>query len=151
MDYSGETARHTLIGALLDLYLSLDRIYAAASRDVDLTPQQAELLCRVEHDRPALGELAGALGCDKTNVTGLVDRATKRGLVERAADERDRRVTRIEITNDGRRLLADFHERLGDRLAGLELDDGIKPEAINAIVHQLARAGDNPNPEPPTD
>jgi len=137
MDDPGETARQTLISALLELYLSLDRIYAAASRDVDLTPQQAELLCRVEHDRPALGELAGALGCDKTNVTGLVDRAAGRGLVERVADDHDRRVTRIEATNEGRRLLGEFHGRLAVRLAGLDLDEAITPEAINTIVRQL--------------
>lgn len=137
MDDPGETARQTLISALLELYLSLDRIYAAASRDVDLTPQQAELLCRVEHDRPALGELAGALGCDKTNVTGLVDRAAGRGLVERVADDHDRRVTRIEATDEGRRLLGEFHDRLAVRLAGLDLDEAITPEAINTIVRQL--------------
>ncbi len=137
MDDPGETARQTLISALLELYLSLDRIYAAASRDVDLTPQQAELLCRVEHDRPALGELAGALGCDKTNVTGLVDRAAGRGLVERVADDHDRRVTRIEVTDEGRHLLGEFHDRLAVRLAALDLDEAITPEAINTIVRQL--------------
>lgn len=132
-----ETAERTLEDALLALYFSLDRVYARASRDVDLTPQQAGLLCMAEWQRPALGQLAHALGCDKTNVTGLVDRAAKKGLVRRAVDPKDRRVTRVDVTEEGRDLVARFHEALGTRLSNLTAGPGVSPAGIDAIVDQL--------------
>ncbi|MCX7019480.1 MAG: MarR family transcriptional regulator [Candidatus Sumerlaeota bacterium] len=40
-----------------------------------------------------------------SNVTGLIDRMEKAGWVERAADTADRRVKRLRLTADGRRLI----------------------------------------------
>ena len=138
METEPTTSPPSLANALVGLYVSLDRVYAQASRDVDLTPQQAQLLCVVEYEHPALGQLADALGCDKTNVTGLVDRAAKRGLVERAEDKADRRVKRVDLTNEGRSLVARFHERLNVRLSGIELTEGLSTAGISAIADQLA-------------
>lgn len=146
MDSARDRDERTLTDALVALYISLDRTYAGASRDVELTPQQAQLLCIAEHERPALGQLAEAMGCDKTNVTGLVDRAAKRGLIERTADTHDRRVTRVLLTEEGRRLVARFHERLEVRLADIEPGKGVTPERIDAIADQLAISLDSPQP-----
>jgi DNA-binding MarR family transcriptional regulator len=49
-------------------------------------------------------ELADALLVDRSNVTGLVDRMTATGWVCRVDDVTDRRVYRIQLTEDGRRL-----------------------------------------------
>lgn len=132
------TSPLTLANALVGLYVGLDRVYAAASRDVEITPQQAQLLCVVEYERPALGQLADALGCDKTNVTGLVDRATKRGLVVRSEDDNDRRVKRVDLTDEGRSLVARFHEALKARLSDIEPTEGLSAAGISAIAEQLA-------------
>ena len=49
-------------------------------------------------------ELAVELVCDASNVTGLVDRLEKRGLLERRATEDDRRVKCVHLTPAGRRV-----------------------------------------------
>ena len=149
MSLPSDADRRTLTDSLVDLYINLDRTYAAASRDVRLTPQQAQLLCVAEHEHPTLGRLAEALGCDKTNITGLVDRAVKRGLVERCDDAQDRRVTRVEMTVEGRRLIARFHQSLQRRLSGIRLGQGLIAADIDAISDQLGTAGDPPSGSPP--
>jgi DNA-binding MarR family transcriptional regulator len=50
----------------------------------------------------ALSDLAGCLGCVRSNVTQLVDRLEGDGLVRRAADPADRRSIRAEVTELGR-------------------------------------------------
>src|SRR5262249_16172524 len=59
----------------------------------ELSPSQCHVLHLIEPERPLpMGRLAETLGCDASNVTGLVDRLEARGLVERRASAKDRRV-----------------------------------------------------------
>ncbi len=56
--------------------------------------------------------LARVLHCHDSNVTGLIDRLERRGLLERRGDPKDRRVKLIALTKDGEK----FRDRLLDRL-----------------------------------
>jgi DNA-binding MarR family transcriptional regulator len=66
--------------------------------------------------------VAGATCCEvgtrmitrDPDVTRLVDRLEKRGLVARARDARDRRVVLLRITSEGLRLLAGLDDRIID-------------------------------------
>lgn len=53
---------------------------------------------------PSLGELAEELGITGATMSGLIDRLSRRGLVERIADMTDRRVVRVRLTDEGNRL-----------------------------------------------
>jgi DNA-binding MarR family transcriptional regulator len=59
-----------------------------------------------------MSELADALHCDNSNVTGIVDRLEDRGLVERRSATHDRRVKMLAVTPRG----AEVRERLAERL-----------------------------------
>src|SRR5215472_15441916 len=60
---------------------------------LDLSPVQCHVLHLIEPERPLpMGQLAETLGCDASNVTGLVDRLETRGLVQRQPSAGDRRV-----------------------------------------------------------
>jgi DNA-binding MarR family transcriptional regulator len=50
-----------------------------------------------------LGTLAERCACVRSNITQLVDRLEAERLVARAPDPRDRRSTRAELTEEGRR------------------------------------------------
>lgn len=50
-----------------------------------------------------LGHLAARLTCVKSNITQLVDRLEREGLVQRVPDSDDRRCLRAAITEEGRR------------------------------------------------
>jgi DNA-binding MarR family transcriptional regulator len=49
-----------------------------------------------------MNELARFLDLDKSSVTGLVDRAERRGLVERTGSTTDRRAVLVSLTDLGR-------------------------------------------------
>jgi DNA-binding MarR family transcriptional regulator len=108
----------TVPHALGRLRVALDHAYLRASREHGLTRQQAELLCASLQPLP-VGALAGALRCDQSNVTRLVDRASKRGLVRRRTDTADGRVTLIELSPRGRRLAERFIATLEAQLSDL--------------------------------
>jgi DNA-binding MarR family transcriptional regulator len=107
-----------LTEALVGLSGVLEGIKAAASRRLGLTPQQAQLLCVIEPRALTHGDLAHLLLCDKTNVTGLVNRLERRQLVRRQADPEDRRVTRVVLTDQGATLMTRFREAVSEAVAG---------------------------------
>jgi DNA-binding MarR family transcriptional regulator len=136
----------TVPRALGRLRVALEDAYLRVSRQLGLTAQQAELLCAAL--RPAaVGELATVLRCDQSNVTRLVDRASKRGLIHRRADQRDGRVTVIELSPKGRRLAEKFIESLEGQLAGLlaEWPERQQQTAVDAM-NEISEALDSARP-----
>jgi DNA-binding MarR family transcriptional regulator len=108
----------TVPQALGYLRVALEDSYARASRELGLTPPQAELLCAALQPS-AVGRLAQALRCDRTNVTHLVDRAVERGWVERRVDASDRRSSVVALTRVGERLANRFVATLEGQLTPL--------------------------------
>ena len=108
-----------LATALIELSCHVEGIRATASRALGLTPQQAQLLTSVAPGALTHGELAIRLHCDKTNVTGLVDRLERRALVRRRPDPADRRVAQVSLTDDGAELVARFREAVTAAVTGM--------------------------------
>jgi DNA-binding MarR family transcriptional regulator len=80
-----------------------------------LSPPQVRALGVLEPGRPVpMSELAEALHCDNSNVTGIVDRLEDRGLVERRSAPHDRRVKMLVVTERGAELQARLAERLDE-------------------------------------
>lgn len=102
-----------LAEGLFALGLAVDRVRVGISRELDLTPQQMQMMCALAHGPASAGHLADLLGCDKTNITGLVDRLEPRGLVHRERSVTDRRVVRVSLTGEGRESVAQFRTRAG--------------------------------------
>jgi DNA-binding MarR family transcriptional regulator len=63
--------------------------------------------------RPA-GAIAEATRLTPAAVTALIDRLERRTLVRRARDADDRRKVMVEMTDEARKLAADYHEPLAD-------------------------------------
>ncbi|WP_263596279.1 MarR family winged helix-turn-helix transcriptional regulator [Pandoraea terrae] len=78
------------------------------------------------HDGMVQTELANRLELGKAALGGLVDRLESAGIVERRADEIDRRAKRVYLSAKGARLIAEMRERsnqMSDRiLSGLTRD-----------------------------
>lgn len=86
----------------------------AMGREFDLAPQQMIALRILGGGGRPMGELAGFLGCDSSNVTGITDRLEERGLVRREAAESDRRVKLLVLTAKGEKLRTKITERLAE-------------------------------------
>jgi DNA-binding MarR family transcriptional regulator len=105
-----------------DAYIELQRTADALARGVadvlkpaGLTPAQFNVL-RILRGAGAAGatcyEVGDRMITRDPDVTRLVDRLEKRGLVVRARDTRDRRVVLLRITADGLRMLAGLDDRI---------------------------------------
>ncbi len=90
--------------ALLGLAQAVDAVYGDVARGLGLTPPQARLLCRCLSN-PSVGELAGQLHCDPSNVTRHAERLATRELLVRRNDEHDGRIARLSLTRTGQDLV----------------------------------------------
>ena len=109
--YATDTAGE--VWALMARMLFLEgkpRMLAFAA-ELDLSPPQAIVLRLLAEPR-TMSELATAMACDNSNVTGIVDRLEERGLVERRPAEYDRRVKLIAATPAGESLRDELNRRI---------------------------------------
>jgi DNA-binding MarR family transcriptional regulator len=86
-----------------------------------LKPPQFFALQALDEPVP-MSSVANMLRCDRSAVTWITDRLEERGYVERRADERDRRVKLLALTEEGKRVREEIRRRLAvppDALAQL--------------------------------
>ncbi len=75
----------------------------------DLTESQFGTLEALYHLGPmSQTEICSKLLKSSGNTTLVVDNLEKRGLVQRRRDEQDRRVVMVQLTEEGRQLIADL-------------------------------------------
>jgi DNA-binding MarR family transcriptional regulator len=121
--------------------------------ETSASPTQLAVLATVERDGPlTLGTLAAVERVQPPTITAAVGRLEQRGLVRRLTDPDDRRVARVEITAEGRRLLEQSRSRktayLEQRLATLTADERTTLERAAEILERLLEdeAGDAATP-----
>ncbi|OGO52134.1 MAG: hypothetical protein A2148_12555 [Chloroflexi bacterium RBG_16_68_14] len=71
-------------------------------------PQLRLMFLLLQQDGRAVGELAELMNVRPATVTGLTDRLVRHKLIVRLADEDDRRVVRIVLTHEGRRVVGEI-------------------------------------------
>jgi len=111
-----------LIDSLVQSSFLVQGILRRVAGRHDLSVVQMRLLGILRDREPGILALARHLELDKSSVTGLVDRAERRDLVERVADPDDGRAVRVRLTKAGRALAARGAEEVGDELAALTAD-----------------------------
>ncbi len=99
--------------ALLELLRTADSLWDASRRFFalwDLSPSQFNILnlLRLIPQGLSQTDLSRELITHRSNVTGLVDRLEKRGLVERLEVAADRRVYHVRLTPAGHRLIREI-------------------------------------------
>ena len=141
MSNSGARAWRTLT----ELAAAIQARHGCACAELGLTAPQGHVVCLLEPGKPvATGRLAGPLGCDASNVTGIVDRLDALGLVVRSFAEEDRRVRTVALTERGIELRARLIDRLytpPESLASLTPD---QLESLDRILAELWRDLRNP-------
>jgi DNA-binding MarR family transcriptional regulator len=133
---------------LLQLTTVVQGLYGVISERHDLTPVQAKLLCVLLDGPKGMAELAQCFGVEKAALTGLMDRAEKRGLAERSPVPGDRRALQVTLTAAGRRAAIAFHTDVGKALN--KLIEGLSPAdrehfgATMAGIISSCRSGNGP-------
>jgi DNA-binding MarR family transcriptional regulator len=95
-------------GEVVELFATVVARYHAAAEEAavayGLTGAQARVLALLAEEPLPMRALARRLGCEPSNVTGIVDRLAARGLVERRPAPGDRRVKLAGATVEGERV-----------------------------------------------
>ena len=97
--------------SLYQLVEKLRAEHEEAAAAAGVTAAQAAVLTMLAEPQ-SMAKLAEAMGCDASNITGLVDRLEAKGLVARTADARDRRVKLIAWTAAGKAAVERFQRDL---------------------------------------
>ncbi len=110
--------------------------------ETSVSPTQNAALATIERRGPlTLGELAELEAVQPPTITAAVDRLENDGLVQRRRDPNDRRVTHVQITAAGRRLLEESRSRttayLERRLQSLTARERATLERAAAILERV--------------
>jgi DNA-binding MarR family transcriptional regulator len=119
----------------------------------DLTPSRLAALATVDRAGPlSMGELARAERVAAPTMTRIVDCLERDGLVTRLADARDRRVARIQVSEQGSRLLGGTRTKvdhyLAERLGDLDREQLERLAWAVALIEALAEGEPAADAEP---
>lgn len=107
--------------------------FSLAAATAGLSASQAKTLGVLRRAPASMRALATTLACDASNITGIVDRLEKRGLVRREVSPNDRRVKNVVLTPAGEETVDTIRARMHTTHAALDaLDD-----ADRAILYDL--------------
>jgi DNA-binding MarR family transcriptional regulator len=132
--------------------LAVQKRSLAAIRD-DLTGEMTlprfDLLANlVRTDGQTLVALSRSMLVTAGNITGLVDRAARDGLVERRADPGDRRAWRVHLTAKGQRAFRDAERRHAAKVA--KLFAGLTRSELLTLIHLLDKLRGAARPSEPS-
>ncbi|MFB7719158.1 MarR family winged helix-turn-helix transcriptional regulator [Nocardia sp. NPDC056100] len=113
-----------------------------AQHDLSLT--QIRVLGILRDRRPRMAALADYLGLDKSTMTGLIARAEKRGLVQRAPAADDGRAVEVFLSPAGLELTTRLSAEIADDLSSLT---GSLPRAERDQLRILLQRMLGPTPE----
>ena len=119
----------------------------ATAQEFDLAPQQMIALRILGGGPRKMGDLAQALFCDNSNVTGIVDRLEERGLVRREAAEGDRRVKLLVLTDEGERARVEITKRMAEPPAPIASLSEKDQETLRDILKRAVESLDEGDAE----
>jgi len=135
------------VDAVVQLSFAVQALLGEIAAQHELSITQLRLLGILRDREPGMLDLARHLKLEKSSVTGLIDRAQRRGLVERSTAPHDGRAVRVRLTPEGRRLTEQITTQANETLSGL-LDalaarDRARLSALAGVVvqHHAASRG----------
>ncbi|MGW5667937.1 MarR family winged helix-turn-helix transcriptional regulator [Micromonospora sp. NPDC003776] len=138
-ELAGDTVRR-----IMHIAAAMRHYQDTAIAELGLTPAAARALHELDPDRPLPArDLAEQLGCDRSNVTALVDKLEQAGLVERRVEPADRRQKTLVVTDAGRRV----RDRVRGVMSDSRLLDGLGADELAALRELVWKVSDGGCPE----
>jgi DNA-binding MarR family transcriptional regulator len=105
--------------ALVQLSFLVQGVLSRIAADHGLSITQVRVLGILRDREPGMQQLAHLLNLDKSSVSGLIDRAERRGLVKRLPASEDGRAVKVSPTPMGRKVIAEAERTVGLEISGL--------------------------------
>jgi DNA-binding MarR family transcriptional regulator len=106
-----------LVDALVQAAFATMAVLNKVGADNDLSLTQLRVLAILRDRRLRMTALADYLGLEKSTMTGLVDRAEKKGLLERAPNSSDGRAVDVFLSPEGAELAERLYTHVGRSLS----------------------------------
>jgi len=106
-----------LADALVHAAFATMAVLSKVGAENDLSLTQLRVLAILRDRRLRMTALADYLGLEKSTMTGLVDRAERRGLLERAPSASDGRAVDVFLSPEGADLAGRLYAHVGRSLA----------------------------------
>jgi DNA-binding MarR family transcriptional regulator len=106
-----------LVDALVQAAFVTMAVLNRAAADNDLSLTQLRVGGILRDRRLRMTELAGYLGLEKSTLSGLIERAKKRGILERAPSADDGRAVEVFLTPAGAELADRIHVSVREALS----------------------------------
>jgi DNA-binding MarR family transcriptional regulator len=123
-DREADSTSEALVDALAQSAFVVMGVLTRVGAAHDLSLTQLRVLGILRDRRPRMAELADFLGLDKSTMSGLVDRAERRVLLQRGRNADDGRAVDVFMTD-----------------AGLELAERVHAEVRRALAPTTSRLG----------
>ena len=104
MTRAPETEQDGLVDALAQAGFATMAVLTRLSAEHDLSLTQLRVLAILRDRRVRMSTLADHLGLERSTLSGLVDRAERRNLLQRAPNRTDGRAVDVLLTTEGARL-----------------------------------------------
>jgi DNA-binding MarR family transcriptional regulator len=139
-----------LVDALVQAAFATMAVLNKVGADNDLSLTQLRVLAILRDRRLRMTALADYLGLEKSTMTGLVDRAEKRGLLERAPNSSDGRAVDVFLSPEGAELAERLYTHVGRSLSPMtsELAPAEQRRLQALLELMLSRLGATTNADP---
>jgi DNA-binding MarR family transcriptional regulator len=127
--------------SLVQVSFAVTAVLSRVAAEQDLSLTQLRVLGILRDRKPTMAELADYLGLERSTVSGLIDRAVQRGLVEKNTDPADGRSVRVSLTAQARRLASGIVAEIGELMLPLtgRLNAGEQKRLTDLLDKVLAR------------
>lgn len=85
-------------------------------REQKMPLSHVQILLMLRKEPLSIGELSHRLAIAKPNITPLVDELSHAGYVDRVKDEKDRRVVKVNLTEEGIAKIASIEETVAESI-----------------------------------
>ena len=130
-------AQEGLVNALVQVSFVTMAVLTKVGAEHDLSLTQLRVLGILRDRRVRMTRLADYLGLEKSTLTGLVNRAEKRGLLERGPNPHDGRAVDVFISPAGAALAERLHAQVRRSLS--PLSSGLDPAEQRQVQALLER------------
>ena len=138
-----------LVDGLVQLSFIVQSVLGRIADSLDLSVAQVRMLAVLEDREIGMLQLARILELEKSSVTGLVDRAVRRGLVRRVTVPGNRRAVHVTVTPAGQALVRTVRgsvrseiTAMAESLAAAQRDS--LRDSVITLIRQHARSRDTP-------
>jgi MarR family transcriptional regulator, lower aerobic nicotinate degradation pathway regulator len=124
---------------LVQVAFAVTAVLSRVAAEQDLSLTALRVLGILRDREPTMAELATYLGLERSTVSGLIDRAVQRGLVQKNTDPADGRSVRVSLTAEASsrapRIIAEIGELMAPMIDRLSVSERNRLTALLVKVN----------------